>query len=374
MPPYVQAVGLTAQLGLIYATFLVVETLLKSPLGHLGDRVGRRAVLVCGALLSCCAALAMTRARSLPTILALRGLDGVAAAAIWPTLLAAVGGSVPAARRARAMSGWTAGYIAAVAIAPLVGGRANDLTGSKTASFYVVAALFGITAVMFFFIAPGRVETERRVRFSEMLAALRSMPEMGLLAFCAFFAIGLLIPVVKLFAMDELGLTETGYGVLILPVALAVALVSFAAGRLGDRWGKVRSVRLGVAVSVLAMWAVCFSARAWQFAAAGALLGMGFVFSMPAWLALVSEMADPCMRGGVIGALGTSQGVGAVIGAYLGSKLYVMLPIRVLGASFDAHHSPFVVSAVALSVSFVLAVVFLREHRPPLHEALAAEG
>ena len=42
IPPYVQELGLTAHIGLIYAGFLVVETIFKSPMGSLGDRLGRR--------------------------------------------------------------------------------------------------------------------------------------------------------------------------------------------------------------------------------------------------------------------------------------------------------------------------------------------
>lgn len=95
-------------------------------------------------------------------------------------------------------------------------------------------------------------------------------------------------------------------------------------------------------------------------ALAGIVLGIGFVIAMPAWLALVSDMAAPWMRGTIIGALGTSQGIGAVIGAYLGSRLYESVKINVFGISYPSHYAPFVVSAAALTACFLLVVIFMK--------------
>jgi MFS family permease len=147
--PYVREIGLTAHLGIIYVMFLAVETAFKSPMGSLGDKLGRRPLIVGGALISCLTALGMASAHRLPYILALRAFDGVAAAAIWPTIIAAIGGSVPANRRSTAMGVMTVTYIIGVALGPFVGGLTNDYTGSKTASFYLVSILFLVTAVIF---------------------------------------------------------------------------------------------------------------------------------------------------------------------------------------------------------------------------------
>lgn len=368
IPPYVQEIGLTAHIGLIYAVFLTVETVFKSPMGHLGDRFGRRPLIVCGALISCCTAFLTTIAKTLGFLLILRALDGLACAAIWPTLIAAMGGSVRPERRTTAMSALTVVYIGAVSIGPLIGGFANDTTDSRLTSFYIVSGLFVVTALVAYLLTPHRCAEEaefhergeRTPRLGDVLTGVRAVPDMMLLALMAFFAIGLLIPIVKLFAMNELGMSETGFGGLILPVAVAVAGVSVFAGRLGDRWGKVRSVRLGLAISALAMWMICFTRTPWHLAAASAILGIGFVIAMPAWLAVVNDMAAPWIRGAVIGALGTAQGIGAVIGAALGSYLYESAKPAFLGVSFSPHYSPFAVSALALTACFVLVMAFMR--------------
>jgi MFS family permease len=185
---------------------------------------------------------------------------------------------------------------------------------------------------------------------------------MMLLAFMAFFGIGLLIPILKLFAMDELHLSETGFGILVLPIALVVGISSIALGNLGDRWGKARSVRTGIMLAAAAMWGVTISHTAWQFAVAGILLGTGFVMAMPAWLALVADIAAPKARGAVIGALGTAQGVGAAVGAYVGPKLYDMQAVSLAGVPVDPQYAPFIVSAATLTVCVVLGFIFVKDN------------
>jgi DHA1 family multidrug resistance protein-like MFS transporter len=369
LPPYLEEIGLKAKAGIVIGTFLVVEAIFKSPMGSLGDRLGRRPLIVGGALISCVTAIAVTLIHRLWGLMLLRTLDGVAAAAIWPTMIAAVSGSVPREKRTMAMNAMTVTYLGGVALSLLLGGLANDLTGSKLASFYLVSGLFLATALVAFFLTPHRSKEEMEVlqeekealKISDILMGIKTIPDMMLLAFLAFFGIGLLIPIIKYFAMDEFHLSETGFGVLVLPIAGAAAGASLFAGRLGDRWGKARSVRLGIGIAAAGMWIVTFSHAAWELVIAAIFLGVGFVFAMPAWLAYVADISVARLRGTVIGALGTAQGIGAVIGTVLGSYLYTNVAIDTLGMHFTSHYTPFFISALALTLSFGLVLVFIRD-------------
>ncbi len=380
IPPYVQELELTQYIGIIFATFLVVETLLKSPMGALGDRIGRRPLLVCGALVSALASLGIASFPSLWPILALRAMDGIAAAAIWPTMVAAVGGCVHENRRTTAMSALTVMYIAGVALGPLAGGYANDATDSRRTSFYLVSILFVLTAACSWLLVPKRLREEennppacagaerveghvpeRPFRVGDLLIGLKSLPDMMLMAFCAFFAVGLLMPIVKLFAMDELRMTETQYGQLVFPIAVAVAGVSIFSGLLSDRWGKPRSIKLGILISAVSMWVISFVSSALHLAIVGAFLGIGFALAMPAWLALISDLSTARTRGAVVGALGTAQGVGAIIGAVVGPYLYENVPLRLNGIGWSSHYAPFVASALGLTICLAIALISMRK-------------
>jgi MFS family permease len=52
-----------------------------------------------------------------------------------------------------------------------------------------------------------------------------------------FFGIGLIMLLVKLYAMDEFGVSETLFGVGLVAPALAIAALSLPLGRLADRLG-----------------------------------------------------------------------------------------------------------------------------------------
>lgn len=373
LPPFIDKIGMTAHLGLIYAAFLVSETVFKAPMGTVSDRIGRRPVIVIGALISASVALGIAYVKNLNVLVTLRLIDGIGAAAIWPTMVALMSGSVKAEKRTTAMSAFTISYISAIAIAPLIGGAANDITHSKRTSLFLVCAVFALTAAAAVFLTPHRSKEEeeelktetKKISLKDLMTGIRTIPDMMLMALVAFFGIGLLIPIIKLFAMDELKMSETAFGGLVLPVAAAVGIFSLISGKVGDRWGKQLSVHLGLGLCMLAMWAISFSHKGWELAVCGMFLGTGFVLAMPAWLALVSEMAAPRLRGTVVGALGTAQGIGAVVGAYFGSQLYQHYGLDLLGMNFTSHYTPFATSAAALTVCWIMTMVFIRkgDHR-----------
>jgi DHA1 family multidrug resistance protein-like MFS transporter len=357
-----------AWLGWIMAAFLLVEAAFRPPLGALGDRIGRKPLLVAGPIASCLSALFIARAANPGVIMALRVLDGIGAAAIWPTAYALVGDTVEERNRSVAMSVLNVTYMAGIALGPLLGGVISDHTGTQKYVFLVVSGLFALTFVVALLFLPkhepphksASSEHPSEFKFSNLLYCLRAIPEMLVMVFFAFFAIGLLIPIAKLYAMDVLKLTETGFGVMLVPVAAILAVLAMPLGRVGDKWGKTQAVRTGVTLTATAMWLIATIKIPHTLLFAGALLGIGFLMAMPAWMALVSQFTSSANRGQVLGAVGMAQGFGAILGAVLGGYLYAG---RLLIGPIDRHSAPLFLSAVALTVAAGMTFVFVRERR-----------
>ena len=396
LPPYVVKelkLG-AAWLGWIMATFLLVEAVFRPSLGALGDRIGRKPLLVAGPIASCLSAFLIAGATDPRAILALRVLDGLGAAAIWPTAFALVGDTVEERNRSAAMSVLNVTYMSGIALGPLLGGVisqytlgqprdgayvhhipllgrvVNDYAGSQRYVFYVVSLLFALT----FLVAVMRLPSHKKQRGKQpeggdsterhlvsLLRSIRAMPRLLVTVFLAFLGIGLLIPVVKLFAMDVLKLSEKGFGALLLPVAGALALLALPLGRLGDKWGKSESVKLGVSLSALAMWIIAIVRWAPGLVLAGSLLGVGFLIAMPAWLALISDLTSSSNRGQVLGAVGMAQGFGAIVGAVVAGYLYDGKP-RIAG--IDPRVAPLLASAVLLTVTALLTFVLFGRKKP----------
>jgi MFS family permease len=101
--------------------FLMAGLLLT--MGALGDRIGRRRLLLLGAAAFGAASVLAAYAPSAELLVLARALLGVAGATLAPSTLALLRGMFPdAARRRIAIGGWTAAFTSGFAVGPVVGG------------------------------------------------------------------------------------------------------------------------------------------------------------------------------------------------------------------------------------------------------------
>lgn len=374
MPVYLrEVVGLgESTITVVGSVFLLTEAVLRAPMGMLSDQIGRRRLIVLGPLLTVFTSLMTLLANHPLHFVALRALDGLGAAMLWPAAYAAIGDSVPAHKRAWAMSFLNMTYMSGIALGPLAGGLANDLSGAKQASFYLTACLFAIATLIAWLFYPRDGRTPRNVdtppgeklSVKAFVSALRAAPGHMLLAFVVFFGMGLIMLLVKLYAMDEFGVSETVFGVGLVAPALVIAALSLPLGRLADRLGRTRSIRWGLTLAAGVIWSVVSPSRppiAWVMVAA-ALGAISFVLTFAAWMAELSEI-DPKRRGVILGAAGTAQGVGSILGALLGGFLYEHVPLSVGEVTIPAHRTPFIGCALMLTLGAALSWLVLTRDR-----------
>ncbi|MGQ4271860.1 MFS transporter [Nocardiopsis changdeensis] len=102
--------------GFMVAGFLVT-------MGTLGDRIGRRRLLLIGAAAFGAASAVAAFAPTIEVLIATRALMGVAGATLMPSTLGLIGGMFPDPRhRAAAIAVWSACFMGGTAIGPMVGG------------------------------------------------------------------------------------------------------------------------------------------------------------------------------------------------------------------------------------------------------------
>ncbi|MBC8102499.1 MAG: MFS transporter [Cytophagales bacterium] len=396
MPVYVRnGLGLPNIVGFVGASFLLAEALLNGPTGILADRYGRRLLMVIGPLLSVftCVCTALLRipdqgtgqAIGIGILVTLRFLDGAGAAALWPAVFASIGDRVNEKQRSTAMGLLNVSYMIGLAIGPLIGGLLNDTIAARlnlslnnpwryAPSFGFAAVAFLIAAVVAFLVVPShsahlaarRAEAEERkdteavdnphgetVTWKAITESLRRIPMLLLLVFVIFLGIGLIALNVKFYAMDRLKVTETGFGGLLLWPALVVAAVSAPLGRLGDKWGKARTIQLGMAIASASMWLIIKYESQAALIVLGSLLGVGFVLAFPAYMALLSDISGPKTRGSVIGAVKAFQGIGMLIGGVFGPPIYQWRPL-----------APFIGAGILLTAGFLLSLLTIRDPKP----------
>jgi EmrB/QacA subfamily drug resistance transporter len=121
--------------------YALVFAMLMLAFGTLGDRIGRRRVMVAGVFVFACGSFVSALAPNVGTLIAGRALMGIGAAASEPGTLSVIRHLYPAAAaRARAIGVWSAVCGVALACGPIVGGILVGLSGWR-AIFWVNVGL-----------------------------------------------------------------------------------------------------------------------------------------------------------------------------------------------------------------------------------------
>ena len=115
--------------GWVAGSYLVCSTLLLPLFSQYTDRLGTRRVLVAGHACFLTGTLLMSWAPTMSLLLAARVVQGIGAAAIMPAVLAALGLSLDASSRARALSRLAIIQLVANLIGPPLGGWFTDGPG-----------------------------------------------------------------------------------------------------------------------------------------------------------------------------------------------------------------------------------------------------
>ncbi len=399
LPMYVSFdLGQGSHLGLIISTFLFTEAVSRPFFGAIGDKIGRKPLLMLGPLITIFTAYLTIRFRNPWILLGMRALDGVGCGAFWPTAYALTGDLTDEQNRSAAMSMLNALYLSALALGFLLGGAANNIAGNHEASFYVVSVIMAVCFLTAAFTLPRRIKVKehlhlrpdgddiafagsgamdvsaeemRKINIRTIWRSFKIVPDMLVFACVTFLGIGLLMPVVKLYCIEHLGLSEVGFGMAVLPLAIVMGVCAVPLGKFADKYGKCFSVCYGISACAGAMWLIALfanptinkslSAIVTEFSAG--VIWLGFIVTFPAWMALLSCSTDPTRRGEVIGAVGMAQGISAIVGAAAGAYIYSNEIFSFDKLGIVNHNFPFWVCAVLLTIAAFIAFTWVVARR-----------
>lgn len=371
--------------GLVLTAFLLSEAVFKGPMGHLADRYGRKRLMIIGpsltigtSVLSWVVPRMIDRFTTPPHpawievlfFVFLRILDGIGAAMLWPGAFAAIGDAVEDDQRQQAMSLLNVCYLLGVALALPLGGIVNDLTHQRFASLFLATALFCavvFTAWRFLPDDHGRHEQHHvegeSAPISEVFKSLKEIPTFLIIAMVTFAGIGFPMAIIKNFALDEFGMSESAFGLLVLPAALAMAGFSVPMSKFGEKIGRAKAVHLGMGLCAAGLVLIALGAFSplfrspWILAIGGIPVGIGFLLAIPAWMASVSD-TNPNKRAANLGAVMTAQGLGAIVGAPIGAVCYEKL--QFINPDFG-RYSPFLGCAACITVGWLLGLKILHD-------------
>jgi len=356
LPQFAADLGAAPELlGLIVGASTVTGVFLKLPAGALSDVLGRRRMLIAGALFFALPPFFYPLIAEPYGLLALRFVHGTATAVFSPVAAAYVADLARAERGAR-LGTFSAANDAGAALGPLAGGAILFWSASYDAVYLTVAAL-GVLALAAAIALPAPPAAQaatgedgsRAERFRRGLAeVLRTPPVLIAAAVEAamYLGFGAFLGFLPLYAEAQ-GLNEAAIGaVLAAQVAVAIAAKPVT-GRVSDRIGRKPVIVLGLIACAAALPLVFRSQGLGPLLAGAALLGIGVALVTPATNALVADLVKRHRLGAAMGVFGTIWDIGEAMGPIAAGFLLGRLGYA---TTFD------VLAGVTLGAAFVFAV------------------
>lgn len=261
MPFYIDSMGASGRdLGLLMATFGLMQFIFAPVWGSLSDRFGRKIFLVIGVVGNGVAMLFFGLSTQLWMLFASRALSGILSSATLPTAMAYIGDSTSEDDRGGGMGVVGAAMGMGMVIGPGIGGW---LAGTSLSMPFFFAAGLSAVALIFILLAlPESLPQEKRVassggiqgpQFRQMWSALFSpIGILLLMAFILSFGLTNFESVFGLFSLERHGYGPQRVGTILTVIGTASALMQgVLTGPLTKRWGDVLLLRLSLIGSAI---------------------------------------------------------------------------------------------------------------------------
>ncbi|HEX8870879.1 MAG TPA: MFS transporter [Lentzea sp.] len=277
-----------AAAGLAFGAFAVSALVLRPFAGRLTDHLGRRPLLIGGAVLAAISLSLTALASDLPSVVALRLLLGVGEAAFFVAGFAALVDIAPPDRLGEALSLNSLGLYLGLAAGPPLG---EVLTQQSYPAAWLAAALLCVAAaVASVFIGETGTPTASDTKLIHRPAIAPSIGLCAALAACGgFLAFSAL-------RAQQSGLENTSLPLFLYGATVVIARTVFA--KVPDR---LPPLKLGAAALATIAAGLVFAAVPDTLLVGSVVLGVGVTFSTPAFFAAIFATAQPHQRGAASG-------------------------------------------------------------------------
>lgn len=361
--------------GVLYGAAPFSAALLAPVWGAVGDRIGRKLMVLRAMLAIAVFVGLMAVARTPLQVLGLRLLQGVFSGFVAPSMTL-VSIAAPPERQGRVAGSLQAALAAGSIVGPLAGALVRSSFGVR-AVYVWVAAMAALSALLVLLLAhedPGtrRERTGASPSGRGLLGALRrdlqvlfeSRALRGAVAllFWVQFGMGATHPVLELFVESlwegDPALAPTLTGVAFSAVAVVNLLAVRSWGRLGDRAGHARTLHRSALASGAALGLHALVPGVAALVVARGVLGAATAGSGPCAFGVAAAETPTDRRGGAFGVVFSARALAVALSAMIGGYASTLLGLRGLFLA---------ASAVVLTAAWVLRDL-PRAASPPLEE------
>ncbi len=332
------------EFGMLISAFMATRAVLAYFAGALSDAFGRKPLILLGLGLYTLTGLLYALATSFEQLLALRALQGVASALVWPVAETLLVELVPPLYRARALSAYVMSMQLGHILGPLVGVAAylaakslvdGDVMTLLRAPF-IILAVFMFAGLVAGLAVPETLRERRGFSRREalglfgFLGELPSVVKRSALALLANsgingFVMGIFTSIVLVYVMEHVTANMLVLGLVMAAASITGIILVAPLMRRIDRLRLEAKKRLLVVVAALARTTiilVAFATSIYELFIAMLLSQASFYILMPVLRVLQAELLPPEKRGALFGAQQALFNAGMIIGPAVGGWLY----------------------------------------------------
>ncbi|MBN1245593.1 MFS transporter [Candidatus Bathyarchaeota archaeon] len=352
----------SAALGVLVASFAVMQFFFSPVLGRISDNAGRKPVLVISILVSTISYVIFGFADSFLLLLLSRVIAGIATeTAVAQAYIADI---TTEKNRAAGIGKVTAAHGAGFIIGPAIGGILSVYGFWAPGFAAAVLTLINLLFVLFFL-----PETNRKNQVSrtitpnskngsknKILDALKK-PVIGsvlvihFVVFLAFSAVPVIVPLLVI-AYFAFGSTELAYVFIYIGI-VQILLQSFVIGRLTSKFGEENLIVIGPVLMIAGLFAMPLIPNIIAFFASMTMIASGSGIMRTVVPSFLSRLTPADEQGGILGIASSVLSIATVPGPLIGGFLF-----EVAGAT-----AAFFGSSAILAVGLVFSFIVIRKYR-----------
>ncbi|OAS13578.1 MFS transporter [Paenibacillus oryzisoli] len=352
-------------IGWSLAAQYIGDNVLRTPVGWIIDRLGYRVTMLTGVLLTFLSVIIMAISTEYVWMIVGCSLLGFGTAPLWPCVITGTTEVAGDEGKATIMSVVYMAWLSGVGLGPVV---INFFVGENNYAFAFKLLIGCMTLVVLVALMLPRKQkvnvkpeehkvvhksqevhkTSRMQRvfayLSEVRRSMSISPLMFPAMFAQTFALGILTPILTLYAKEILRLSSFQYSLFLVAGGAVTVIFLVPMGKMVDRLGIRPFLLIGFSLSAAALLLFTYVKSMSILYILVALLGVGYAFIIPSWNALIASAIPPEKRGAVWGFFLTIEGCGMIVGPIVSGKLWDVY----------GYHAPFLTSGFVLIGLLVL--------------------
>ncbi|WP_025690506.1 MFS transporter [Paenibacillus zanthoxyli] len=309
-----------AAVGIAVSIHYLTDSLIKGFIGYLLDRLSHRTVLHSGFGVALAGLLLMVTTNYAGLLIAASALLGAGLSPIWIICMS----HVREENRARQMGSLYVYWMAGLGLGTVINNVIMDwglavsllAIGLFFAAGWISAGLARLSE------AP---VPQAQITVGEQFAALWHKVKKGGFLMPGMLlqtaAGGMIVPLLTTFAVNRLGLSHSGLSLALLIGGGAAVLLMVPMGKLFDMIGGKWFLVLGFAVFAVSLYLLTSAGSFISVVVLALLMGCAYATLLPSWNALMALYIPESSVGMSWGLLFSVEGLGAVIGPFIGGWL-----------------------------------------------------